>query len=234
MRRRYLLALLLSIPSAAWAYPWANPWLAAVASYFTGPADAPYQMPYAVPPKRIATGRNCPVEYLHVVAARHFKGTTEILFSVKRDGAVSGMVVAASSANTELDLLSAVCVSKWRYEPAKENGAPVEVTWEGQISWTQMGTRPKGETPQLRLPATNCIRNRPGAADRTMPKEPTTVRYELVNGEVTGSVVEHGSGDASLDDYAASCVKTWHFLPLLPKGMPATGTYTAVLFWEQP
>lgn len=192
-----------------------------------------YHLPYAVPPRGKWARHSCPILFLNTVARRDYKGTTELLFDVKRDGSVAGIVVAASSSEDGLDVLSAACVTKWQYQPAMENGAPVEVSWETHISWTQNGNRPAGDTPQIRLPATNCILARPAAMGHAPTEKPTAVRYQLLNGEVTSTVVERSSGDAPLDEYAAQCVRTWHFVPVMENGNPATGSFVAVIYGPQ-
>jgi len=233
MRRGNLLALVLLVPAAAWAFQEVNPREASVAAYISEPSGNTYHLPYAVPPHSKWARHSCPILFLNSAARRNYQGTTELLFNVKQDGSVAGIVVAASSFEDGLDVLSAACVSKWQYEPAMENGAPVEVPWEAHISWTQNGNRPVGDTPQIRLPATNCIRARPTAMGRAPMEKPTAVRYQLLNGEVTGAAVERSSGDASLDEYAARCVQTWHFVPAMENGNPATGSFVAVIYGPQ-
>jgi TonB family protein len=228
-----VLVFLMCLPGAI-ARPVGGPWESAVAAYIWEASMLPYPQPYTVPPRGKWGAHDCPQQYLKFAALLHYQGAAELLFNIKPDGNAAGMVVAVSSGTHDLDLMSAICVSRWQYEPVTENGKPVEVSWEGQIAWTQNGLKPAGDTPRIALPSENCMRARPPVENSSALKDDTAVRYQLVNGAVTQAAIDHSSGSATLDAHAERCVKTWHFLPVLANGRPATGSYTAVFLWKQP
>jgi TonB family protein len=175
----------------------------------------------------------CTASYPKDALLQRREGISELLFNVTEQGAVSGVIVAASSGTLDLDLTAAACATKWKYLPATRNGEPVVGAVEAHVTWSLGSGEPPGTTPKIKLPAENCILTYDGPPNRAKKPGPTIVRYQLAKGAVTATAIERSSGSAAMDTHAARCVATWHFEPVLPNGSPATGHYAAVFDWQQ-
>ena len=185
------------------------------------------------PPRAKGPPHICPLRYPAVAMREGRQGTTELLFDITASGAVVAVVIAASSGSPDLDFTSAACATKWQYDPAMASGTPVAVSWEAQVVWALGSSRPKSNTPKIRVPAANCILTRPTSEAYSRASGTTIVRYQLQGGVVSGAVVEHSSGNAALDEHAARCVQTWVFEPVMESGAPATGPHAAIFDWLQ-
>jgi TonB family protein len=200
----------------------------------TTAASAPANIsPTIVPPRAKGSSQSCPLTYPTAALRERRQGTTELLFAITESGTVAGVVIAASSGASDLDFTSAACATKWLYDPATVNGAPARVSWEAQVKWSLGSSRPKSNTPKIRVPATNCILTRPASAAYAKAAGSTSVRYQLLDGVVSGALVERSSGNAALDEHAARCVRTWRFEPVMESGAPATGPQVAIFDWLQ-
>lgn len=74
----------------------------------------------AVPLKRVEP------KYPIQAAKRGQEGWTEVSFIVEKDGSVSSAIVEDSSGSKEFNKASLRAIKKWRYQPAVEDGEPVQ------------------------------------------------------------------------------------------------------------
>jgi protein TonB len=63
------------------------------------------------------------------------EGTTQVSFKVLTDGSVGDVTVAKSSGYSRLDEAAISCVGHWRYTPAKQDGNPIEASWQANVVW---------------------------------------------------------------------------------------------------
>lgn len=67
------------------------------------------------------------------------QGFVWIHFRIGVDGETKDWVITRSSGNSQLDDAAKMCVAGWRYNPATQNGTPVEITWASLIHWSLHG-----------------------------------------------------------------------------------------------
>ena len=65
-----------------------------------------------------------------------YEGDVVLSFVVAKDGTVKEVAVAQSSGHPEFDTASVACVSARRYEPAMQDGQPVEYDRQIAIHWS--------------------------------------------------------------------------------------------------
>jgi protein TonB len=68
-----------------------------------------------------------PPRYPEAARRAGAQGTTVLRVRVKADGSVGEVVVEQSAGHTELDASAVDAVGRWRFEPARRRGSPVEV-----------------------------------------------------------------------------------------------------------
>jgi protein TonB len=69
-------------------------------------------------------------------------GPTVISFVVTVDGEVKDPQILQSSGNAELDARAAKCALDWRYQPAQQDGQPVDAMTKASIFWRIRGLNP--------------------------------------------------------------------------------------------
>jgi TonB family protein len=69
-------------------------------------------------------------------AKQKIGGTTTVKFHVSTAGGVSDPQVAESSGDTGLDQAALSCVQSWHYQPAMQNGQPVDFEKKVAVKWT--------------------------------------------------------------------------------------------------
>jgi protein TonB len=86
-------------------------------------------------------GNNCAVKYYPALAVRlNHQGSTVVTVHVGTDGSVKNVDVATGSGFDELDQAAVQCVQNgWHFQPAIENGAPVEGSKQYRIVWKLAG-----------------------------------------------------------------------------------------------
>src|SRR4030088_2463679 len=104
----------------------------------TAPTGASPEAPpdSVLPPKQ--DGRPCrPKLPFPVQAILSLKNSvaTVLSYIIEADGSVRNVIVARSSGNDSLDLYAAACVADRHYEPATQNGHPVEEAWRAEMRW---------------------------------------------------------------------------------------------------
>ena len=87
-------------------------------------------------PVSIGRPHTCTDKYPEVSVRLNEEGTTTLSFHVMPDGTVSGATVAKSSGSDRLDNAAISCVERsWHYTPAKQDGNPVETSWQANVVW---------------------------------------------------------------------------------------------------
>jgi TonB family protein len=62
-------------------------------------------------------------------------GTTALKYRILKDGSVGDVAVVVPSGNAHVDELSVRCVGRYRFFPAFQNGKPIEIDWQSEVSW---------------------------------------------------------------------------------------------------
>ena len=221
--RRILILVCLFFPSVAWA------------------DIAPPQ----VPPPPLATGPSgifrpgsigaphvCTDAYPETAREAHIEGTTTLLFHIKIDGSVGDMSIANSSGNTDLDNAAEACALNWKYSPAMKGGVAIEVPWKAQVQWKLKMAEPYPVQTFLEPPR-DCLHSHSVSARRLRDIDGTTeLLFRITNGDVTDVSVAHSSGNATLDNAAVECVKSWRFKPLVVNGQPGVFGERTRIAWK--
>jgi TonB family protein len=170
-----------------------------------GQAVSPTQIS---PPRAIGNPHICNEYYPGPEPATGLLGSTILRFHITSQGTVADIGIDKSSGNGTLDSAAVSCVSSWRYEPASQNGKPVEVAWAAGVQWQRgQGPRPFTERyPELRA---QCLRAFPATADQVVTGSGITELFIQISGGVVHGKVVRSSGNAVLDQHAVACVKTW-------------------------
>lgn len=197
-----------------------------MAAWGDAPADRP------APVAKDNHAKICAPFYPSGALRNHRDGQAAVLFSVTAEGNVTAVVIAVSSGYSDIDFAAAACATRWHYEPAMKDGVAFAATSSGSVGWWEPPGGPP-VVPQILLPASNCILNFGGASDPSKTTGPTVVRYALDRGTVTGVALGRSSGIDALDSHVARCVMTWRFNPVMSDGKSATGTFDAIVDWQQ-
>ena len=115
-----ILALLLTLPSIAWAQ--------------TPPSLAPLPDAGDLPPRPTGDPHLCKL----AVSSNLATNGTMLHFTVTADGGVKDITIVKSSGANKLDSAAVICVSGWRYIPATKNGNPIEKLWVANVDWRKM------------------------------------------------------------------------------------------------
>lgn len=133
---------------------------------------------------------------------------TIVQFRITAQGTVTDAVVRKSSGNEALDKVGVACALTWKYEPAQQNGQPIDVPWAAEVHWL----RGEGFAPiysHYYLLRTECLRKYPVPADLQLSGNGTTVlSLQISDGALQGKIAR-SSGNALLDQNAIACVKAW-------------------------
>jgi periplasmic protein TonB len=73
--------------------------------------------------------------YPEVSVRLNEEGTATAAFKVGTDGSVTDVSIAKSSGSDRLDAATIKCVGRWRYKPATQDGAAVEMPWTAAVQW---------------------------------------------------------------------------------------------------
>jgi TonB family protein len=84
-----------------------------------------------VPPKPLDRDKSCRLS----TPTRIYPQPTEVRFTIATDGSVKNIVVVKSSGIPSVDERAAECAATWHYQPATQNGVPVEFNWIVGIPW---------------------------------------------------------------------------------------------------
>ena len=97
----------------------------------------PYEWPYpsSVRPPTSTGAHVCGRYYPREALMANAEGVATLTFVVTKDGSVRDLKLVRSSGNSALDDASITCVRNFRYQPATENGHPVEVVRMVQQVW---------------------------------------------------------------------------------------------------
>jgi protein TonB len=87
-------------------------------------------------PFSIGRAHACGDQYFPASAKRmNHEGTTIITFTIGVDGYPKNITVKESSGFEELDQAAIPCATRWHYNPAMQNGQPVEVQQTAKVVW---------------------------------------------------------------------------------------------------
>jgi protein TonB len=83
----------------------------------------------------------CPVRqwYPRSAARANQQGDATVAFWIKTDGTVRDPVILTSSGHDALDNAALACVAGFHYQPATQNGQPIEVPWQATVRWRVSG-----------------------------------------------------------------------------------------------
>ena len=149
---------------------------------------------------------NCLMDYPPQAVRAGIGGTTRVAFRVKTNGKVDDIKIDTTSGSDLLDRASLGCVKYWRYLPAVENDKPVEVPWKADIVWRLR------DPAKIFAPIGACAAAYPVKAEQVSRDDGRTdVSFVITGGKATQVVVAHASGDADLDEAAATCARNTSF-----------------------
>ncbi len=94
-----------------------------------------------VPPRPASGASNAPPEYPPASRLRGEQGRVTLLVQVDPLGAVLDLAVLGSSGHAALDGAAMRAVRRWRFEPARQNGAPIYATVTVGITFQLDGAR---------------------------------------------------------------------------------------------
>jgi TonB family protein len=98
----------------------------------TAPAD--YKTPGVTRPVMIPPPHSCFLDPKSREEVGPFKSIA-VTFLVLTDGSTANATVETSSGFSDLDKIAVACVMRWRYLPAKLDGAPVEFSNKAYVEW---------------------------------------------------------------------------------------------------
>jgi TonB family protein len=148
----------------------------------------------------------------------NIEGTVLVGFMVKVSGSVSDIKVLKSSGNKDLDDAAVTCVTHWRYKPAIDNGAPIEMPWQANVVW-KIAPAPEVEAARFCMLKTDPSR---------LPASPghTIVNFHVMqDGSVSDVRVLHSSGYQEWDDVGVACAQARRYnmsaFKLPSEGLPS-------------
>lgn len=159
---------------------------------------------------RIPAPHECKEYWPAAAVLSYSQGTNIAGFTIGADGTVSKPFIVRSSGNADLDDAALHCVTHWTYSPASVHGQRVAQPWQARIEW-------KMSTPKTTLlPFAPCHAPKPASPP---PGDETVVDFTIgKDGGVHDIFIDTSSGNAALDQAAASCIATWRFQPVLEDG----------------
>jgi TonB family protein len=146
-------------------------------------------------------------EDMYPVAAMQagIEGTTLLSFNINSQGDVSGVTVAKSSGNRDLDDVSIACVLQWHYRPATQNGAAVPAAWMAAVKWEARAPS-SGPLENIYAAANSCLAaTHPSPAELAMATRTTVIHVRFVDGEISSVGLEASSGSSELDERVVDC-----------------------------
>jgi protein TonB len=217
MKRLASFLIFLPLTLAAQAEPPAPAQHAPTAIQATAPAPAPPVPP--ITPASLVGRMNCQMFYpMHALRAGR-TGQVTVTFRVGVDGATKDVRVKTASDYSELDDAAAACVAGFHYNPAQQNGHPIEVDKAVVIAFDlPRNPVPRGSAHDCRDEA------------RAIPTSQIIIVHIFVDasGDVTG-VKLPPSSDAALDGKLIACLSAWRFKPALRLGKPVDGDVLMLL-----
>jgi TonB family protein len=218
---RRLIFLFAILPAAAFAGPQENPNAITVTSK-APPPSAVNAVPPPPPEPLRGTGHphTCLQNYPEAAVKAGIEGTTTLSFRVTAQGTVTQVNVAKSSGNADLDDAAVACASTWTYQPATNDGVPVEVRWQAVVAWklhdaSPMSWVPSGSCTKFAAVSAAMLKGIPGRS---------WIGYRVVaDGTAISPVILASSGNTELDRAAVRCVAGHHFIldtqPIPPAGL---------------
>lgn len=90
-------------------------------------------------PASVGRAHECQSKYPAMAIRLGHTGTVGMAFTIEPDGTVSNPRVTSSSGHEELDNAATSCVQNWHYKPAIQNGQPVAVPWQSNVTYKLNG-----------------------------------------------------------------------------------------------
>jgi len=90
-------------------------------------------------PASVGRSHSCQDKYPPIAVRLGEEGTTALAFKITADGSVTDVTVSESSGHSDLDEAAVRCAGNWHYQPALQNGKPVEVPWQTHVKWSLKG-----------------------------------------------------------------------------------------------
>jgi len=179
--------------------------------------DAPLPAGVTAPTPTASPRHSCPVQqwYPRGAIARNEGGETQLNFHIGTDGAPKDITVATSSGFPDIDQAAASCLATFRYNPAMQNGQPVEVAWHLAISFgLSDGPHP--------LPPVHDCRDEAQAAESGAREVDLTI---AVDGSVKAVQFGAPGHDASADQALIACMMKWRYQPAMKNSKPEEFTW---------
>ncbi len=193
------------------------------------PADAAARMITA--PAILGKPHFCPNKdyYPPDAKAEHVEGRTAIAFTVATDGSIKNITVDKSSGDDRLDRAALRCAKNWDgYQPAMQNGVPVEVPWKAVVLWSLGPNMPQPDGSSIIPIATGAKHICPASTSNTDPPLRALLAFTIEpDGNVTKTEVILSSGNAGFDASAIACVGAWRWQPRLVNGQPVQMVWRA-------
>jgi TonB family protein len=177
-------------------------------------------------------GHNCLDRYPAELQTARVEGTTALSFRITKEGRVTEPRVTTSSGNTTLDAAAVACVQNWQYNPAIQNGQPVDVDWSVTVNWAASTPTPVVD-PKSIGPQHICLRYYPIFSIRNRESGTATVVFTITaEGRTADIRVMATSGFSALDAAAVRCASDWLYQPATQGGVPVAVPWHAdIRFW---
>jgi len=158
-------------------------------------------------PASVGKPHTCP-EYQYPVSAMQAgtEGSTTLQFSITPQGTVADISVRNSSGNGDLDTAAVTCARDWLYNPAMENGVPIQVLWRALVRWQIRPMEPYSAVPDA---VRDCLKADPtGWSEVKAAPLRSVVRAHFAGGVMSDITLAGSSGDGDLDNRTVACYRS--------------------------
>jgi len=156
-----------------------------------------------IPPKPLGPHAISEADYPQDATKLGEQGDVYITFLINEDGTVTDPIVVRSSGSPRLDAASAVLVTRWRYNPARQGESPVScrqrarVVWRLMVADNSVDADPRYYPPQYREHGTQAETSFLVSLDES--------------GTIISMKVLMSSGDPQLDEAGITFLKSLKF-----------------------
>lgn len=174
----------------------------------------------------------CSAFYPPLAMRLDMEGDVTLRFTIATDGSVKDVSIEKSSGHDELDQAAVQCVAQWRYKPAMQNGAPVEVSWQTIIRF-RLDNGPSPAMLRFERDAYRCLyAAMPNEDEMRKARRPTEIEVAL-RGDNTADVnVLEPSGNDTLDALAVQCFHDGRIDPEVAAAMAARPKTYLYVPWD--
>ena len=175
--------------------------------------------------------QSCDLLYPPAEKSAGTEGVTVLSVRIATNGTASEASVAQSSGDSDLDKAAVACVKGSHVGRVKQDGKPIEVTWQRQVAWRAHDSS-KITIPRVSAKTEQC--SHPFPAFHTRGSVSTDVSFHIEpDGGVRDIVVLKSSGNPQLDGLATDCiVSNWRYPPAMQDGKPVQIDMVTFVHWK--